>query len=54
MTKTAAGLSIDTGPAEAKRPIVLALDVGTSSVRAILYDALGRQIRGAESHTRFR
>jgi hypothetical protein len=51
MTKTTAGLSIDTSPAEAQPPIVLALDVGTSSVRAILHDALGRQIRGAESHT---
>jgi gluconokinase len=30
---------------------VLALDVGTSSLRAILYDALGRHVQGAERHT---
>jgi len=51
MATTGAELAFATSPAEAERPIVLALDVGTSSVRAILYDALGRQIRGAESRT---
>ncbi len=34
---------------QAQRPFVLALDVGTSSVRALLYDAQGRAIEGAES-----
>lgn len=34
---------------QAQRPLVLALDVGTSSVRALLYDAQGRAIEGAES-----
>jgi gluconokinase len=34
---------------EAQAPIVLALDIGTSSVRAALYDAAGREIAGAES-----
>lgn len=31
---------------QAERPIVLTLDVGTSSVRALMFDALGRQIDG--------
>jgi len=31
--------------------LILALDVGTSSVRAVLYDALGRAVEGAESRT---
>ncbi len=34
---------------QAQRPLVLALDVGTSSVRALLYDAQGRAIEGTES-----
>jgi len=46
MITTEAELAFATSLAEAERPIVLALDVGTSSARAILYDALGRQIRG--------
>src|SRR5579859_6215983 len=38
---------------EAERPFVLALDVGTSSVRALAYDAFGRAIGGAESRTAY-
>jgi gluconokinase len=37
----------------AEPPFVLALDVGTSSVRAGLYDAVGRSIDGAESRTQY-
>jgi len=39
---------------QAQRPFVLALDVGTSSVRALLYDALGCAIEGAESRIAYR
>ncbi|HKB49166.1 MAG TPA: hypothetical protein VKC57_15780, partial [Ktedonobacterales bacterium] len=31
-------------------PCVLALDIGTSSVRALLYDASGAAIPGAQAH----
>lgn len=34
---------------EAERPIILTLDVGTSSVRSLLFDATGRQIAGLSS-----
>ena len=40
-------------PSEAKRPFALALDVGTSSARAVLYDLLGRQIENIEGRTRY-
>jgi gluconokinase len=46
-TETSVG---SVAPAQAQDPLVLALDVGTSSVRAILYDALGRAVEGAEAH----
>lgn len=36
-------------PTTAERPLVLALDLGTSSARAVLYDAQGRLLEGAES-----
>ena len=36
---------------QAHPALVLALDVGTSSVRAMLYDGLGRAIEGLESRT---
>jgi gluconokinase len=39
--------------AKADPPFILALDVGTSSVRAGLYDTLGRSIDGAESRTQY-
>jgi gluconokinase len=42
-----------TTPAEAKRPLVLALDVGTSSVRAVLYDSSGHQIEEIEGRTHY-
>jgi gluconokinase len=40
-------------PHEAKRPLALALDVGTSSARAALYDSRGRQVENVESRTRY-
>ena len=40
-------------PVEASRPLVLALDVGTSSVRAVLYDAAGRTIENIEGRTHY-
>ncbi len=40
-------------PAGAKLPFVFALDVGTSSVRTLLYDALGRQIERIEGRTKY-
>ena len=40
-------------PHEAERPLTLALDVGTSSARAALYDSRGRQIEHAEGRTHY-
>ena len=40
--------------AKAERPLVLALDLGTSSARAVLYDTLGRLVDGAESRIEYR
>jgi len=40
-------------PSQAERPLVLALDAGTSSVRAVLYDALGRAVEGVASHSAY-
>ncbi|MGE0127096.1 MAG: gluconokinase [Blastocatellales bacterium] len=40
-------------PYEAKRPLTLALDVGTSSVRAVLYDLSGRQVENVEGRTHY-
>jgi gluconokinase len=37
------------GLAEAEAPLVLSLDMGTSSVRALLFDALGRAVDGVEA-----
>src|SRR6516225_8444218 len=39
-----------TDSANGTAPFVLALDVGTSSVRALVYDAMGRAVRGLEAH----
>jgi gluconokinase len=39
--------TVDSG--QARDPLILALDIGTSSVRAIVYDALGRAV-GAGAH----
>src|SRR5579859_259573 len=35
-------------------PLVLAIDVGTSSVRAILHDAGGQPVPGADAHQPYR
>ncbi|HEY7181255.1 MAG TPA: gluconokinase [Blastocatellia bacterium] len=40
-------------PHEAERPLALALDVGTSSARAALYDSRGRQIENAGGRTHY-
>jgi len=40
-------------PHEAERPLALALDVGTSSVRAVLYDLSGRQVENVEGRTHY-
>jgi gluconokinase len=40
-------------PHEAERPFALALDVGTSSARAALYDSRGRQIENIEGRTHY-
>jgi len=37
------------GPRAAVPPLVLALDIGTSSVRALLFDSLGRAVQGTET-----
>jgi gluconokinase len=42
-------LTASVKPAEAQDPLVLALDVGTSSARAIAYDALGRTVEEAQA-----
>ncbi|HEY52668.1 MAG TPA: gluconokinase [Caldilineae bacterium] len=38
-----------TVPQSAETPLILALDVGTSSVRALLFDSLGRTVVGIEA-----
>ncbi|MBO0797450.1 MAG: gluconokinase [Blastocatellia bacterium] len=38
---------------QAIRPLILALDVGTSSVRAVLYDSHGSAIEGCEGRTQY-
>jgi gluconokinase len=40
-------------PLEAEFPLTLALDVGTSSVRAVLYDSRGRQIENVGGRTHY-
>lgn len=40
-------------PAQAQRPLILALDVGTSSARAVLYDSLGQALEGIEGRTQY-
>ncbi len=42
-----------TTPVQAIRPLALALDVGTSSVRAVLYDSLGNALEGIEGRTQY-
>ncbi len=41
-------------PQAAAPPIVLAIDLGTSSARAILFDGRGRKIQGADSQIHYR
>jgi gluconokinase len=38
---------LDVAPGRAAMPVVVSLDVGTTSARAELYDALGRRVRGS-------
>jgi len=38
-------------PQHAEAPLVLALDLGSSSLRAIVYDRLGREVAGTEGRT---
>lgn len=47
-------ISAKVTPVEAMRPLALALDVGTSSVRAVLYDSSARMIDGIEGRTQYR
>jgi gluconokinase len=42
-----------TSPSQAERPLTLSLDVGTSSVRAELYDSHARVVDGIEGRTRY-
>jgi gluconokinase len=42
-----------TTPIQAQRPLVLALDVGTSSVRAVLYDSRAQAVEGIEGRTHY-
>lgn len=44
------GAQASVAPNEAREPLILALDVGTSSARAIVYDGLGRNVTGWEVH----
>lgn len=39
------------GPRDAERPFVLALDLGSGSLRATVYDRLGREVGGTEGRT---
>jgi gluconokinase len=45
---------LEVAAAAAERPLALALDVGSSSVRAILYDRLGRTVHGCAARTGYR
>lgn len=41
---------VTVAPDQARDPLILALDVGSSSVRAIVHDARGRAVKGAGTH----
>lgn len=41
-------------PDELREPLTIALDIGTSSVRAMLFDGLGRAVPGIESRITYR
>jgi len=38
-------------PERAEAPLILSLDIGTSAVRASLFDCLGKAVEGAEART---
>ena len=38
-------------PGKARGPFILAIDIGTSAVKILLYDRLGRAVEGVHSHT---
>src|SRR5215207_9905285 len=38
-------MTVSVRPSDAAAPLVLAIDIGTSSARALLYDATGRAVR---------
>src|SRR5436190_1252235 len=40
-------------PAKAEAPLVLTIDAGTSSARALLYDARGRAVEGVVAQERY-
>lgn len=40
-------------PTQADQPLVLALDLGTSSIRAVVYDRQGRAVDGLQSRTTY-
>lgn len=40
-------------PERAESPLMLALDIATSSVRAVLFDRVGRAVEGVEARQRF-
>lgn len=40
-------------PERAKRPLILALDIGTSSARVILFDPLGRAVEGVDARQEY-
>ena len=42
-----------TTPQEMEPPLILALDIGTSSIRAVLFDRLGRTVQGLSSRARY-
>ena len=45
---------LDTGLGDAATPLVLAIDIGTSSVRALLFDGTGSQVRDSEHQIPYR
>lgn len=50
MEKDASVDAVSVTPADAVDPLVLTIDVGTSSVRSLVYDARGRMVRDWEVH----
>lgn len=50
----APGLHGETGWRAAESPLVLAIDIGSSSVRALMFDARGFQVAGSERQVNYR